>query len=35
MCVTLHDWVLAEEFPAWAGGEKHASGAAVALASPE
>ena len=35
VCVTLHDWVLAEEFPAWGGSEEHASGAAVALASPE
>ena len=34
VCVTLHDWVLAEEL-SMLGGEKHASGAAVALASPE
>ena len=35
VCVTLHDWVLADEFSGLGGGEEYASGVTVTLASPE
>ena len=34
VCITLHAWIVADEFPPWAeGGEEHATRAPLAMAS--
>ena len=34
-CITLHSWIVADEFPPMGGSEEHASGTPFAVTSPQ